>query len=532
MDKDILNKTIEILDSVSPTFCTAKWLQPTLNLNTGTAASCCLGTFHPIKAEGIKDEPHRLVNPEAVYQDRKELLTGVKSKSCMVCLKIGAFDKTEPNERIYRSSEDWSHNELHRIEEAGATKPVVPSSLEVTFNNKCQFKCLYCEAPTSSAIMDETNKFGPLPIETQSNSKSYWDKRSFTFYDDDSNPYKDAFWDWFLEHSKELYIFRITGGEPLLSEDTFKVLEFFEQNPHPNLKLVINTNLGVSKSFLDKFAERLKNLGKDNLKEITIVTSVDTYGKDAEFVRYGLKWDVFVKNTEFLLLNFPNINMSITSTFTIFSIFNFPKLITEVERLKSLRPSRPIHLSTYPLIVPMHLGIQYLKDYFQDEFELIRQTLNNSNLTDFEKDLIKRSINVYGDDDENDYHRGYMIAQFYWHITEIERRRKVDMLSYHPQLKEFYSRAKESSEYIINYWLDCIERNQFIHEGQIELLFNFLRVTKYNNPTFEELFRKRYGDVKNIKAKIFFMLNPNGARLPHSYKHIWNQCLKEYTQYV
>ena len=54
----------------------------------------------------------------------------------------------------------------------------------------------------------------------------------------------------FLEMVPELYrdlhTFRITGGEPLLSNDTWKVLDYIleQKEPNKNLNLSINSNLG------------------------------------------------------------------------------------------------------------------------------------------------------------------------------------------------------------------------------------------------------------------------------------------------
>ena len=49
----------------------------------------------------------------------------------------------------------------------------------------------------------------------------------------------------------------ITGGEPLLSKNTFKVLDYLIDNPQPHMEFNINSNLGVPKDILDKFIEKI-----------------------------------------------------------------------------------------------------------------------------------------------------------------------------------------------------------------------------------------------------------------------------------
>ena len=41
----------------------------------------------------------------------------------------------------------------------------------------------------------------------------------------------EAFWKWFPDLYKTLEVFRITGGEPLMAKDTFKVLDYINDNP-------------------------------------------------------------------------------------------------------------------------------------------------------------------------------------------------------------------------------------------------------------------------------------------------------------
>ena len=49
-----------------------------------------------------------------------------------------------------------------------------------------------------------------------------------------------------------LHTFRITGGEPLLSRDTFKVLDYIIENPsvNPMIEISVNSNLWPHKIYL------------------------------------------------------------------------------------------------------------------------------------------------------------------------------------------------------------------------------------------------------------------------------------------
>jgi hydroxylamine reductase (hybrid-cluster protein) len=86
--------------------------------------------------------------------------------------------------------------------------------------------------------------------------------------------------------------FRITGGEPLLSKDTWKVLDFIleTEQPNQNLKLSINSNLGVPDNLIDKLIDKLnKIIENDLVKEIVIFTSCDGYGIQSEYIFTSVK---------------------------------------------------------------------------------------------------------------------------------------------------------------------------------------------------------------------------------------------------
>jgi organic radical activating enzyme len=76
----------------------------------------------------------------------------------------------------------------------------------------------------------------------------------------DHNPYVEAFWKWWPEMYQDLHTFRITGGEPLLSKDTFKLLDYIIETPNPNkkLSLCINSNLGIPKKLFDEFVLKVE----------------------------------------------------------------------------------------------------------------------------------------------------------------------------------------------------------------------------------------------------------------------------------
>ena len=152
-----------------------------------------------------------------------------------------------------------------------------PRYVEVSFSNTCNFKCAYCGPQYSSKWVEEIEKHGPYKTSTNYNQiDTLRDRGEMPYKQTEENPYVEAFWEWWPDLYKDLHTFRITGGEPLLSKDTFKVLEYIRDNweDNPNLSLAINTNMNVPQKLMNKFIELLHPIILNCTNIINLLTLV------------------------------------------------------------------------------------------------------------------------------------------------------------------------------------------------------------------------------------------------------------------
>ncbi|MTV59051.1 radical SAM protein, partial [Streptococcus pneumoniae] len=75
-----------------------------------------------------------------------------------------------------------------------------------------------------------------------------------------NNPYLTAFWDWFPTVYSSLKTFRMTGGEPLMDKNTFKIFDYVKNNPSEQLQLSITSNCCPPKGQWQKFIDDLKEI--------------------------------------------------------------------------------------------------------------------------------------------------------------------------------------------------------------------------------------------------------------------------------
>jgi organic radical activating enzyme len=453
----------EKLDSVGCGFCLAKWTQVTLHLQTGFNHSCHHPTPHKIPLDEIQRDPRALHNTRFKKKRRREMLRGQRPSECEYCWNV-EDNSNQFSDRIYKSSEPWSMPYFDQIKDSKWRDNFNPKYVEVSFSNACNFKCSYCAPAFSTTWMKEVKKYGGYPTTDNFNSIERMEQDDMVPIPlKDENPYVEAFWKWWPELYYDLDTFRITGGEPLMSKDTWKVLDFIIDNPNPNkeLKLAINSNLGIDDNLVDNFIEKLKVItGEDKVKEMIVFTSVDTYGDHAEYIRNGFSNQRFWTNVNKILSQLPKVTVTVMSTYNALSPFRYNELIQNIWDLKreyqnDLRYwKHPILLDTSYLRYPTHQTVRILED---EHKELILKNAEKAlylgvpvynrtdmAMTETETRKIKRIYDwSYSDITEEELVRDR--NNFITFVDEHDRRRGTNFLKTFPELEEFYHKIKNGN---------------------------------------------------------------------------------------
>ena len=136
-------------------------------------------------------------------------------------------------------------------------------------------------------------------------------------------------------------------------------------NPNRMLKLSINTNLGEDR-LIDKLIEKINNIrGEQRVEEFVIFTSVDGWGKQAEYGRHGLEFNRWWKNIHKILSKCPTVSIGLMSTYNTFCS-SYPTLIKNVYDFKKEFGSTDrdwvssVFLDASYLRHPLHQTIQVL----------------------------------------------------------------------------------------------------------------------------------------------------------------------------
>jgi pyruvate-formate lyase-activating enzyme len=460
MLNEVFENSRNKLNMVGCGFCLAKWTQVTMHLHNGTTHSCHHPKPHKIPLEEILSNPTALHNTKFKKEIRKEMLEDKKPDECDYCWNIENSSYAF-SDRTLKSSEPWSAPYLEDILKSGWKKNYNPKYVEVSFSNTCNFKCSYCGPQYSSKWMEEINTHGPYKTSTNYNDIEWFKKEdTMPYLASENNPYVDAFWKWWPEMYQDLHTFRITGGEPLLNKDTFKILDYIIETPTPNkkLSLCINSNLGIPKKLFDEFVLKIeKILDKELVHEFIIFTSCDTWGAQAEYIRNGFDYNLFKERIDFLLDKFKPLTIDIMSTYNALSVPNYKYLIEDVVELKK-RHHNPYRywgssllLDSSYLRFPEHQSVKILEDTWVsaideqaklvDFYEQVRTgVVDGHGFTDIEINKIIRIKDWFTSSEGNkmiDTNR----KDFHTFITQHDNRRNTDFCKTFPELEEFYHKC-------------------------------------------------------------------------------------------
>ena len=323
------------INTISPSFCSAKWLQTTLYLQNGFNHSCHHPSAHKIPVEEVKANPAALHNSHYKKQQRAKMLNGERPSECDYCWKIEDLDKNYFSDRHYKTADWWAWDRVDEIAKSSPADDVFPSYLEVSFSNACNFACAYCSPDISSTWMDDIEEHGSYPVQNGNHDLEYLKSvGKIPYKRSEENPYMDAWFKWMPEVLPHLKVFRVTGGEPTMSKDVWRTLDYIMENPQPQLQLAINTNLGTHTKLIDKLIDYINKL-EDKVERIDVYTSVESVGQDANYVRDGLDYDYWYMNVKHVLSR-TNSLVAIMTTLNMLSLPTFNNFIDDIMDLRIL----------------------------------------------------------------------------------------------------------------------------------------------------------------------------------------------------
>jgi len=409
----------QILDKLSPTFCGAKWYNATIWLGSGRTTSCHHPPAHFVSVEDIKNNYKMLHNTPQKKEDRKKMQNGERPSGCEYCWKIEDMGMDRISDRVYKSI-IYNENDLLLAKNTSIDEDINLKTLEIAFDRTCQFACSYCNPSFSTTWVKDIKKNGPY-IKIQ-DVRNHYDHPhdSDQLYDyNESNPYVEAFFKWWdADLHKTLTELRITGGEPLMSGHTWKLIEWFKKNRgKSSTRLTINSNLGFDRDVLDRLLDSTIDI------PLEIYTSNEAMFSHAEYIRDGLKWEQWCSNMIYLMESKRLVNLNVMCTINSLCLETLPEfmdlLISWKQKYKV--PAFSLNIQRFPsfqsaIVLPLEIRQEYSKRL--ENWLISKQ--DNKLLFDFEKNHVRRLID-------------------YLQIIEVPHGEGFDREQHQTEYKNFYN---------------------------------------------------------------------------------------------
>lgn len=446
---DFISSAEDMKSRLGPALCLAKWKQVSLHLPTGLTNSCYHPPLHRIPVEGLDTNPGQLHNTPYKKQQRVIMLQDQRPSECQYCWNME--DLGELSDRHYRSGEPWAAVDFDRIAAStGLEDDVVPSYVEVNFNNVCNLACSYCSPQFSSTWQQEVERHGGYPTSTVHNSPEHFQGERRVIPAREHNPYVEAFWQWWPTLYPKLQHFRMTGGEPLMDRNTYRVFDYVLAMPKPDLHLNVTSNFSVEDALFEKYLDYVKRLCDTQIEHFMQYVSLDSgNGFQAEYIRHGMNADRVIGNVNRYLTEVPYRNsLTFIITMNNLSVTGFREYMEWILRLRESysKTYQRVWFDTPVLRQPAWQSLQTLPESYAAKLEQCAdwmETLITPDLhgfRDYEVQRLRRDIAWMRQGQGQDHSRAR--ADFYKFFSEHDRRRGTNFLRAFPEMTSWWKECE------------------------------------------------------------------------------------------
>ena len=436
--------------NLGPALCLAKWKQVSLHLPTGLNNSCYHPPLHAIDPMAVAANPAALHNTEHKKEQRRIMLRQERPAECSYCWNME--DQGKLSDRHYRSGEPWAAVDFESIANSTGDEDVVPSYVEVNFNHACNLRCSYCSPQFSSSWADEVARDGGYPTSTTHNDPSHFVGNRRPIPVREHNPYVEAFWQWWPTLYPTLEHFRMTGGEPLMDKNTYRVFDYVIANPSKKLHLNVTSNFSVEESLFQKYLTAVKTICDGRIEHFMQYVSLDGWGAQAEYLRHGMNFDLVWSRVDQYLAQVPSYNsLTFIITMNNLSVSSLKQLFEGILELRRKHSStyQRVWFDTPVLREPAWQSLQILPESYVQKLESIRDWMGEHVTTDanpyngfkdYEIARLDRDIAWMRSAQAQDH--SVARADFYRFFKEHDRRRGTDFLKTFPEMRSWWAECE------------------------------------------------------------------------------------------
>ena len=302
--------------------------------NQGKVNACCVANINygNINNQTIEE----IWNGDAIQAIREKFAKGEIDKRCHHCIQREAAGAKSIRQETFENYPDININ---------TTDTQQPRYFDIRFSNVCNFRCRTCWHGASSKWFQDAKKLG-----TQIGKKAIIKNiQDFDAFIHKTGPA--------LLQAEEFYF---AGGEPLVTEEHYLLLQWLIKNKATKARLRYNTNFSKL-HFKDYNVLDLWS----HFPKVEILASIDATQELGEYIRKEMDWKVILENRE-KIRRLNHLTFKIAPTVSVMNVAHLPDLYKEAMELKMIKPGE-LYLNL--LEYPAYFNIQILSDIDKEEID-------------------------------------------------------------------------------------------------------------------------------------------------------------------
>jgi organic radical activating enzyme len=342
--KDLKDATKEQKDLLfnSKNFCILPWISLMIDPDSNVAPCCA---YRGVTGDCSKDSLEDIWNNKENQDIRTHMIRDETISGCSHCIKQETLGKES-----LRTLSNSTFSKHINIIKQGVTPDYNIKYIDSRFNNLCNLSCRICHHGLSSSWHAPSVAIGLI------------DKSTPVFFK--AGRGNTDLYDQIFQQLDNLDRIYFAGGEPLVINDNYKILDELSNRGRYDIELVYNTNMTQTQLKGRSIFDAWKNF-----KNISIGASLDAEGPRGNYLRTGSVWEDVVEFRHEMIRLRPDIDFFISCTTGLINALHVPDFHRSwIE--KGL--IEPYQFNIQTLYDPAWLNIetapQYLKDQIREKY--------------------------------------------------------------------------------------------------------------------------------------------------------------------
>jgi MoaA/NifB/PqqE/SkfB family radical SAM enzyme len=305
IDIEDLTEQERFLLTKSSTFCMYPWIHFHA-YPTGSAYPCCMADMQFPVGDMRKNTIKEIWNQAPMKEIRKQMLNEQPVSACNRC-----YEQESTGFVSGRMSANKHHghliNRAHETAPDGTLDRFELTYWDIRFSNLCNLSCRSCgHIFSSSWYQDQAKLSGPE-----------WKKTHKVL--NYAGRFETDAWHQLVEHIEHVEQIYFAGGEPLLMEEHYKILDELVRQKKFNVRLIYNTNF-THTNLKDKSVFEYWKL----FDSVSVGASLDGSGRYGEYIRKGTEWNKIEQNRIDMMAICPDVDFYISPTLSIMNAWHLP----------------------------------------------------------------------------------------------------------------------------------------------------------------------------------------------------------------